>query len=48
MNPKIMHDLLDRIEAAGERRYVPALRQWAPGASRKLRAHIEAVLRALR
>lgn len=47
MNPEIMHDLLDRIEASGNSGYVPALQQWAHSGSRKVRTHIRAVLKAL-
>jgi hypothetical protein len=47
MNPKIMHCLLDRIAAAGDRKYVPALQLWAGSASGRVRKHIRAVLRGL-
>ena len=47
-NREVIWRLLEKIEASGDRRYIPALEAWEPIDYRKVRARIRGVIRVLR
>ena len=47
-NREVIWRLLEKIEASGDRRYIPALEAWEPIDYRKVRARIRDVIRSLR
>ena len=47
-NRQVIWRLLDKIEASGDPRYIPALEAWEPIDYRKVRARIRSVIRVLR
>lgn len=44
---EVLIQLLDRIEASGDRKYVPALESWSQSAVKKIRRKIHGVVKAL-
>jgi len=47
-NREVIWRLLEKIEASGDLRYIPALEAWEPIDYRKVRARIRSVIRSLR
>ena len=47
-NREVIWRLLEKIEASGDLRYIPALEAWEPIDYRKVRAKIRSVIRSLR
>lgn len=47
-NREVIWRLLEKIEASGDRRYIPALEAWEPIDYRKVRARIRSVIQTLR
>ena len=46
-NRKVVMLLLDRIQASGDPKYIPALEAWAQDTFKKVRSRIEKVIEAL-
>jgi hypothetical protein len=47
-NREVIWRLLEKIEASGDLRYIPALEAWEPIDYRKVRARIRSAIRSLR